>query len=272
MRSNIGTMERAKVAAMAIIAFVNQKGGVGKTSTALNLAAAAAQLGQRVLVVDADPRNVATITLGVDTETRPTMADLLLDGSGSHLVREIVVEVPLWGFDLAPSDMTLANRELTRSTGDEFLLAEALEGVGDTYDLVMIDTPGSLGLLTISALRAATHAVIVTEPARAALGAMAQMLPVLETIAKRSPVVLAGVIVNGWRRYREDQLRLDELRQALADDPGMLLEPVIPERAAIAESFGAGVPVAALGRRDGAQDAADAYKTLASALLDRLKE
>lgn len=79
---------------MAVVAFVNQKGGVGKTSTALNLAAAAAQLGQRVLVVDADPRNVATITLGVDIETRPTMADLLLDGSGSHLVGEIVIEVP----------------------------------------------------------------------------------------------------------------------------------------------------------------------------------
>jgi chromosome partitioning protein len=257
---------------VAVVAFVNQKGGVGKTSTTLNLAAAAAELGLRVLVIDADPRNVATVTLGVDTSTRPTMADLLLDAAESHRVTEIAVAVPTWGFDLAPSDMTLANRELTRSTGDEFLLAEALEGVEDIYDLVMIDTPGSLGLLTISALRAATHAVIVTEPARAALGAMAQMLPVLDTIARRSPVVLAGVIVNGWRRYREDQLRLEELRLGLADDPGILLEPVIPERAAIAESFGAGLPVAALGRRDGAQEAASAYKHLVAAMLDRLKE
>lgn len=255
-----------------VLAFVNQKGGVGKTTTALNLAACAAQLGRRVLVVDADPRNVATVTLGIDTETRPTMADLLLDGAGGHRVGEIVVPVPAWGFDVAPSDMTLANRELTRSTGDEFLLAEALEDTGDAYDLVVIDTPGSLGLLTVSALRAATHAVIVTEPARAASGALAQMLPVLDTIAKRSPVTLAGVVVNGCRRYREDHLRLDELRVALAEeDPGILLEPVIAQRAAIAEAFGAGLPVAALGRRDGAQEAAEVYLALTTALLDRIE-
>jgi chromosome partitioning protein len=256
---------------MTTVAFVNQKGGVGKTSTTLNLAAAAAEMSLRVLVVDADPRNVATSTLGVDTAALPTMADLLL-GSGTHLIEEIIVTVPGWGIDLAPSDITLANRELTRSTGDEFLLDEALQEARSSYDLVMIDTPGSLGLLTLNALRAASHAVIVTEPARAALGALEQMLPVLATIGRRSPVVLAGVIVNNFRRFREDQLRLDELRAALADQPGLLLEPVIQQRAAIAEAFGAGVPPGALGRRDGAQEAAETYRTLAGEMLARLKE
>lgn len=253
-------------------AFVNQKGGVGKTSTALNLAAAVAAGGRRVLVIDADPTAVATTALGIDTSERPTLADLLLDGSGQHRVGEIAVHVPAWGIDVAPSDATLMNRELTRTSGDEFLLAEALDGAAERWDLVVIDTPGNLGLLAINALRAASHAVVVTEPTRAALGTLGQLLEVLERIGKRSPVRLAGIIVNGARRFREDAYRLDELRNALAEQPELLMEPVIPERAAIAEAFGAGVPVASLGRRAGAADAADAYRQLAEALWARTAE
>jgi chromosome partitioning protein len=265
------TKPAVSVPVVPVVAMVNQKGGVGKTTATLNLAAALAEGQRRVLVVDCDPRNVATTTLGVDTSAVPTLTDLLLDGAG-HLVSEIVLPAPLWGFDVAPADAALANRELTRTTGDEFLLADAMAGIGAHYDIVLIDTPGSLGLLTLASLRAATHAVIVTEPARAALGALAQMYPVIETIGRHSEVTLAGIVVNGYRRYREDQLRLDELRNALSDDPGMLLEPVIPERAAIAEAFGAGLPLASLGRRDGAQEAAAAYRLLAESLLGRLGE
>ncbi|MDQ1392846.1 MAG: chromosome partitioning protein, partial [Acidimicrobiaceae bacterium] len=144
-RSNVRALARCNVADMPttkpavsvpvvpVVAMVNQKGGVGKTTATLNLAAALAEGQRRVLVVDCDPRNVATTTLGVDTSAVPTLTDLLLDGAG-HLVSEIVLPAPLWGFDVAPADAALANRELTRTTGDEFLLADAMAGIGAHHD------------------------------------------------------------------------------------------------------------------------------------------
>lgn len=144
-----------------IYAFANQKGGVGKTTTAVNLAAYLADAGHRVLLLDSDPQANATSSLGIEpTSVQVSLYDALIR---RRLLAETIIDTPYPRLRLAPSTSALAGAEIEMVSmlAREYLLRRALEGVADQYDHVLIDCPPSLGLLTINALTSASDGVIV---------------------------------------------------------------------------------------------------------------
>lgn len=153
--------------------FANQKGGVGKTTIALGVASALARRAARVLLIDLDPQASATKVLAVDERERCTVADALLEPDGYRLADAVVRTE--WGFDVIPAETALASRESRRSTADEFVLRRQLEQLSG-YGVVLIDSPPSLGVLTLNALTAASHLVVVTEPSFLALQGIDELL------------------------------------------------------------------------------------------------
>jgi len=179
--------------------FANQKGGVGKTTIALGVVAALARRGTRVLLIDLDPQGSATKVLGVDVAQRCTMADVLLEPERFPLGEAIVRTA--WGVDTAPAATALASRESRRSTADESVLRNQLDGV-KAYDAVLVDCPPSLGVLTLNALAAASHLVLVTEPSFLALRGLDELLETCDLVHAHysARLALAGVIVDRVER------------------------------------------------------------------------
>ena len=143
-----------------IIAFANQKGGVGKTTTCVNLAAYVAAMGKKVLVVDLDPQGSATSGLGIDkTKDLKTIYDLI---SGDTAIDEVIETTVLEGLDIIPStvDLTGAEIEMVHMPQREKIVKGILDNVKDRYDFIMIDCPPSLGLITVNALTACNSVII----------------------------------------------------------------------------------------------------------------
>jgi chromosome partitioning protein len=225
---------------MVTYAVANQKGGVGKTTVTLAIAAALAGRGTRVLVVDLDPQASATKVLGVDVEERPTTADAMLEPE-RFVLRESVCATE-WGFDLAPSETALASRESRRAPADEFLLRHQLEGLAG-YEVVLVDCPPSLGLLTVNALAAASRLLVVTEPSFLALQGIEELLETRELVhAHYNPALeLAGVIVNRVERTVEHRDSVLELERHFGEEH--VWSPHLPKRTAFQDAARRGVPL-----------------------------
>jgi chromosome partitioning protein len=229
---------------MGVYVFANQKGGVGKTTVTLGIAAALAGRGAGVLLVDLDPQASATKVLGVDVEERCTVADALLEPERYSLSEAIVGSE--WGFDVAPAETALASREARRSTADEFVLRDQLARVAG-YDVVLVDCPPSLGVLTLNALAAASHLVIVTEPSFLALQGIDELLETRDLVCAHynSQLVLAGVVVNRIERTVEHRVGLTEISSYFG--PDLVWSPQLPKRTALQEGARRGVPLMDLG-------------------------
>ena len=225
---------------METYAIANQKGGVGKTTVTLGLAAELARREVRILLVDLDPQASATKVLGVDVDKRPTVADALLEPDRFALARAVVKTD--WGFDLAPAETALASRESRRATADEFILRRQLEHV-DGYDAVLVDSPPSLGVLTINALAAASRLLVVTEPSFLALQGIDELLDTCELVRKHynRELALAGVIVNRWERTVEHRNSTAEIERCFGD--GVAWQPYLPKRTVVQDAARLGVPV-----------------------------
>lgn len=233
-----------------IIAVANQKGGVGKTATTVNLADALARNGRRVLVIDADPQANATSILDVelDVESR-TLHDVLTAvatgqaGAGA-LAAAIHPAGPAWGgIDVVPAQRELASREADNSPGREFHLRTAMDGVVEGYDVVIIDCPPSLGALTLSALTAATGVLVVTEPRASSVDGVAELTTTIYTVRRyyNKKLTSAGILINRWRSDRLDRaVWREELHNTYGS---VMIDHPLPEREVIAVAATNHVPV-----------------------------
>ena len=233
-----------------VIAVANQKGGVGKTGTTVNLADALARNGHRVLVIDADPQANATSILDVelDDESR-TLHDVLAAvatgqaGAGA-LAAAIHPAGPAWtGIDVIPAQRELASREADTAPGREFHLRTAMGGAIEEYNVVLIDCPPSLGALTLSALTAATSVLIVTEPRASSVDGVAELTVTIDTVKRyyNPGLSVAGILINRWRSDRLDRaVWRDELRAVYGVT---VIDHPLPEREVVAVAATNRVPV-----------------------------
>ena len=228
-----------------IVAVVNQKGGVGKTTTAINLAAALVEAGARVLVVDLDPQGNASTGLGISPSQRSLSTyDLLVEEvSPAQVIRQTAIE----GLFLCPAstDLSSADIELVSNEKRSFLLHDALrEPSIDSYaiDFILIDCPPSLGLLTLNALCAADTLLVPLQCEFFALEGLSQLLQTVDQVQQRfNPALgIIGVALTMYdRRNRLTDQVSDDVRDCLGN---LVFETVIPRNVRLSEAPSHGLP------------------------------
>ena len=248
-----------------IYTLVNQKGGVGKTTTAINLGSYLAKLGQRVLIVDLDPQANATSCLGVDKNsvTKGTYESLLnnLPAQGSLLSN------PDLGLTLLPSSPALAGAEveLVSEHGRESRLKHVLEPLGGLFDYILIDCPPSLSLLTVNGLIAARDGVIIPVQCEyLALEGMSQLLQTLQRIRQSlyPALKVRGVVMTMFEsRARLSSDVVNEIRKHF---PNQVFSTIVPRSIRLAEAPSYGLPILAYAPNS---TGAQAYAALAKELL-----
>ena len=247
-----------------MLAVVNQKGGVGKTTTSVNLAAALAQAERRVLLVDLDPQGNATMGSGVDKRNLArTVYHLLLGLAELHGVR---VRVERGGFDLLPANRELAGAEieLVELPERESRLKNALAGVQDEYDFVLLDCPPSLSLLTVNGLTAAQRVLIPMQCEYYALEGLSDLVSTIKRVrANLNPQLeIAGLLRTMYDpRNTLSQHVSQQLEQHFGDK---VYRTLVPRNVRLAEAPSYGVPAVLW---DAASKGAQAYLALADEIL-----
>ena len=249
-----------------IIAVANQKGGVGKTTTAVNLGAALADAGRRVLVIDLDPQGNASTGLGLDRQTRPVTSYELLVGDAE--LDAAIVDNSVDGLSLVAASPNLAGVEFELMERDrrEFLLSKAIRGRVAAFDEVLIDCPPSLNLLTINALVAADSVLVPLQCEFYALEGLTQLIGTIERVQRslNPRLKLQGVVLTMYdRRNNLCDMVAKDVRGHLA---GKVYDTMIPRNVRISEAPSHGLPVLLYDQRcTGSQ----AYLRLAAEILRR---
>jgi len=247
-----------------IIAVVNQKGGVGKTTTAVNLAAALTEAGRRVLLCDFDPQANATSGLGVDKRRlSASVYDVVI---GRKSVREVRLSTP-WG-DVLPSSAALsgAGVELVGVDDREFILKNALESVEEDYDYIFIDCPPSLELLTLNGLCAARSILVPVQCEYYALEGLSDLMATLRGVKARLNPQLSvyGVVLTMYDgRLNLSAQVAEEVRRHF---PGKVFASVIPRNVRLSEAPSHGLPVLAY---DKYSRGSESYRLLAAECIKK---
>ncbi|MHC4167324.1 MAG: ParA family protein, partial [Planctomycetota bacterium] len=227
---------------MRTIVITNQKGGCGKTTTAVNLAATLAQMDQRVLIVDLDPQAHATLGLGCE----PDSCKRTIYHSLAHkqvALSRIIINTQIPGLDLAPSSIQLAKaeQELISVSRKEYILADQLKTVDNRYDICVIDCPPSLGLLTFNALVASTDVIVPVQVHYYALEGLKQLLETIKTARKRfypCSVRILGILLTFVERKAALSSQVETQMRGFFGD--LVFDTVIHRTISLAEAPSAG--------------------------------
>ena len=248
-----------------IVSLVNQKGGVGKTTTAINLAASLAACERKVLLVDLDPQANATSGVGIPKNEEKSMYPVLTDGMS---IREVIRPTELPNFQVAPSsvDLVAAELELSDAIGREFYLRRALQDVVQDYDYVLIDSPPSLGLLTVNGLTAANTVLVPMQCEYFAIEGVAQLI---NTIERVRDMLNPGLEIEGIALTMYDE-RMNLARQVAEEVRNHFGEKVyntiIPRNVRLGEAPSFGKPIILYDIRS---RGCEAYISLAKELIQR---
>lgn len=249
-----------------IIAVANQKGGVGKTTTAINLSACLGELGKKVLAIDTDPQGNMTSGLGVDKdEVELTVYDLLL---GEAEIDEVIVKDVLENIDVLPSnvDLSAAEIELIGAENKEFILRDAVNMVRDNYDFIIIDCPPSLNTLTINAMTTADSILVPIQCEYYALEGLSQLIYTVGLVQSRLNLSLEieGVVFTMYdaRTNLANQV-VENVKQNL-EQP--VYDTIIPRNIRLAEAPSYGMPI---NYYDPRSAGASAYRSLAEEVIAR---
>ena len=224
---------------MEIMAFVNQKGGVGKTTCCLNIGAGLSRKGKKVLIIDADPQGNLTVSAGIELQEDPTLYEVL---KGTTSINDAINIKPGRGYDIIPSDIVLSGADIELSTipGREMILKECLGQLTKAYDFILIDCPPSLSLITLMALTAASGVIIPVQAHYLALNGVAQLVNTIRLVQKRmNPQLrIAGVIATLYdpRKLLNKEV-FDSLNEAF---PDQVFRTTISSSIALAEAPSAG--------------------------------
>ena len=249
-----------------VIAVTNQKGGVGKTTTAINVAYFLAKAGKNTLLIDFDPQGNATSGLGIDKNALGvTMTEVVL---GSSPLSAAVVSTEVKKLWVAPTTSVLANTEVELAQADRRFsrLKNAIESSGDTYDYIVIDSPPSLSLLTVNGLIAAKYVLLPVQAEFYALEGLGQLLETMKLVRKgmNPNLELLGVLPTmlDYRTTLSNQVH-DEIKRHF---PGKVFAATIPRNIRLAEAPSHGVPI---GVYDKFSKGSRAYKALTKEIIDR---
>lgn len=249
-----------------VISVTNQKGGVGKTTTSINLAYYLARLGKNTLLIDFDPQGNATSGLGVEKlELDATMAEVIL---GQRKLNEIIIPTSSKRLSLAPSISTLANTEveLAQEKHRFSRLKYALESVGETYEYIIIDCPPSLSLLTVNALIAARYVLLPVQAEFYAMEGLGQLLETMKLVRKNMNPTLDLIGVLPTMVDSRTSLSTQVLAEVTKHFPAKVFKAVIPRNVRLAEAPSHGVPI---GEYDRFSKGARAYKAVAKEVIER---
>lgn len=250
---------------MKVVSIFNQKGGVGKTTTNINLAAYIALRGHKVLVIDIDPQGNTSSGFGIDKENlKNTTYELLLTDVA---IKDVIISVEqIENLDIVPSNMDLAGAdlELGGMENRESILKRKIEEIRDLYDYLIIDCPPSLGLLTINALTASDTVFIPMQCEYYALEGISQLIKTIQKVKKglNKNLEIEGVVLTMFDSRRNLQLQVaEELKSYFGE---LVYENSIPRNIRLAEAPSFGLPIALY---DPKAKGAEAYSDLADEFL-----
>lgn len=247
-----------------VLAFANQKGGVGKTTSAVNIAAALGSLGKRTLLIDFDPQGNATSGCGVDKKNKSTAYDLIM-GENPY---NCIVRSQFEKLDVVPANISLAGAELelVDAKNRQYMLKTAVDMIRDDYDYIIIDCPPSLGLLTINALSGADGVIVPMQCEYFALEGLSQLTVTISQIKKlyNSTLELFGVVITMFDgRLNLTMQVLDELKKHF---PDKIFKTPVPRNVRLSEAPSFGMPAMYFDKHS---KGANAYIDIAKELIKR---